>query len=294
MASSPTTRNRFAKQGTGDNAGTWGVVLNSQALDLIDAALDGVVSVAVAGSDVTLTSTNYVDDQSRNRIVKLTGTPGATRNIIIPSVQKFYVVHNTTDAVQTVKTSGGVSVSVAAGGLTGLYCDGVDCYGGISLSSPLSISGGGTGATTPQTALAALGVGRSSSVSLLVAQSIPNGTVTAINWTQEDFDTDNFHSLVTNTNRLTVPAGVTYISLTVASQWASSSVGTYRNIQLRKNGINIQGDLRLPCYETFATISSGIIPASPGDYFDVAVSQDSGGALNFGPQTARFSIEVIS
>src|SRR4051812_25774486 len=126
MASTPTTRNRFNLQGTGDNAGTWGGVLNGQALALIDEALDGITSIAVAGN-VSLTSTNYATDQARRRTLKLTGSPGATYTVTVPSVEKFYVVINSTNAPQTIK-AGGLGVTIPAAVMTHVVCDGTDCF----------------------------------------------------------------------------------------------------------------------------------------------------------------------
>jgi hypothetical protein len=130
MASSPTTRNRFNKQGTGDNSGTWGTTLNEQSLDLVDTALDGFVSVAVAGN-VTLSSTNYVDDEARNRVLKLTGAGGF--NVVIPGVEKWYLVHNACTAAVVVKTSGGTGATINPATITPVYCDGTDCAQATSL-----------------------------------------------------------------------------------------------------------------------------------------------------------------
>jgi microcystin-dependent protein len=127
MASTATVRNRLNKQGVGDNTGTWGSVLNSQVFDIVDEALDGVTSLAVSGN-VSLTSADYVSDQARRRILKLTGAPGASYNITVPSVEKFYFVINQTNAAQTIK-AGGTGYSVPAGAARAVACDGTDCFG---------------------------------------------------------------------------------------------------------------------------------------------------------------------
>jgi microcystin-dependent protein len=127
MASTATTRNRLNKQGTGDNTGTWGAVLNEQALDMLDEALDGVTTLTVSGN-VTLTSANYVSDQSRRRILKLTGSPGASYTITIPGVEKFYFVINQSNAAQIIK-AGGIGYSIPSGAARTVACDGTDCYG---------------------------------------------------------------------------------------------------------------------------------------------------------------------
>jgi len=124
MVSTATTRNRFNKQGTGDNTNTWGTKLNGEVFDLIDEALDGYVAVTVSGN-VTLTSTNYVTDQARMRQLWLSGDGGYT--VTIPGVQKFYIVYNACSAAVTF-TAGGVTCSVPASQSRLVFTNGTDCY----------------------------------------------------------------------------------------------------------------------------------------------------------------------
>lgn len=126
MASTPTTRNRLNLQAQGDNIGSWGTQLNSSVFNLVDEALDGVTTLAITGN-VSLTSSNYVSDQSRKRVLRLTGSPGASYIITIPGVEKYYVVHNVTDAPQQLK-AGGLAATVPANTLSYVYCDGTDSF----------------------------------------------------------------------------------------------------------------------------------------------------------------------
>jgi hypothetical protein len=137
MTSTATTRNRLNRQGTGDNVGTWGVVLNGQAIDLVDEAMDGVTSLTITGN-VTLSSTNYATDQSRKRVLKLTGSPGATYTITVPSVEKVYVVHNQTNAGQIIK-AGGTGATVPAGTMMTVYCDAVDTFAQSAAGAPVHV-----------------------------------------------------------------------------------------------------------------------------------------------------------
>ena len=127
MPSSPTTRNRLIKQGTGENLNTWGANLNTGALDLIDAALDGLVSFSLSGTR-TLTSTNYADDESRRRIIFITGGTGGS--VTVPSVEKLYIVRNGSSGNVTVGHVGGSQVTVPAGAITIVICDGANAFGG--------------------------------------------------------------------------------------------------------------------------------------------------------------------
>jgi hypothetical protein len=164
MASTPTPRNRFNKQGTGDNTGTWGVKLNDEALEMVDEAIDGMTSIAISGN-VTLTSVNYTTDQARKRILKLTGSPGVTYKVTIPSVEKFYIVHNATDVTQNIGAAGSAA-SLVSGAISGVYCDGTNTYA-ATLASIVPLANGGTGASDAANARQNLGLGGSSAVSFL-------------------------------------------------------------------------------------------------------------------------------
>lgn len=98
---------RLAKQAVGENNNTWGDIFNENTLELIEEAIAGVSTIAVTAGNVTLTTANGVADQSRAAVLRFTGTPGATRTVTIPSVNKVYIAHN--------DTSDGSSVTITAG-----------------------------------------------------------------------------------------------------------------------------------------------------------------------------------
>lgn len=121
----PTARIRAQKQDPGGNLNTWGDLLNTTALDLIDEAVAGVETIALTGVDRTLTSTNYATDEARNIGLRFTGTGGCA--VIIPSVEKVYAARNDTTGNVTIRTSGGVGVTIGAGAGAVIQCDGTDC-----------------------------------------------------------------------------------------------------------------------------------------------------------------------
>jgi len=120
MASTATTRNRLEKQGTGENTGTWGSKLNTAAIDLIDAALDGRAAFTLSGTK-TLSSTNYVADESRMRFIDITSGTGGT--VTVPSLEKWYLVRNACSGAVTFTTGGGTTVAVAAADTALIVCD---------------------------------------------------------------------------------------------------------------------------------------------------------------------------
>lgn len=110
MPSSYTARARFTLQATGENTNTWGVILNQGAFDLIDFAINGVVTISASGA-TTLTTANGAADQARGAVLNYTGTAAGT--LTIPSVEKVYHVRAATAALTV--TNGSSSLTIAAG-----------------------------------------------------------------------------------------------------------------------------------------------------------------------------------
>lgn len=103
MASTFTTNLNLELQGTGDNSGTWGTVLNNAALAVIDQVLGGVQSISLAGGDVTVTT-----NQSQNNAIFLTGALPANRNLTFPAIGRTYFIVNNTTGAFTVTLRAGV------------------------------------------------------------------------------------------------------------------------------------------------------------------------------------------
>jgi hypothetical protein len=114
-------------------------------------------SIAVAGTgNYTLTGSEL------NRIAyNFTGILTGNRTIIVPAtVQQYWVSNATTGAFTlTVKTSAGTGIAVAQGARAILYSDGTNVVDAdtSTISTPVSIADGGTGATTAGAALINLG-----------------------------------------------------------------------------------------------------------------------------------------
>lgn len=108
-------------------------------------------------------SGNYVLAGSElNRIAyKFVGTLTGNRNIIVPAtVQQYWINDETTGAYTfTVKTATGTGINFTSGQRAIVYCDGTNVVDAdsTSLSLPVGISDGGTGATTASAARINLG-----------------------------------------------------------------------------------------------------------------------------------------
>jgi hypothetical protein len=124
------------------------VTLND-ALDRLDASLNAQVSIVMTDVDVTLTQ----GQTASAGVLQFTGTLTADRYINVPAIDRALIVRNSTtggfNLVVQVVGAAGVSVSVAAGDLTSLYCDSVDV---IAIGGGGGGTGGGTGGTGSLTA----------------------------------------------------------------------------------------------------------------------------------------------
>lgn len=132
MVSSYSSNLRITKQATGDNPNTWGSITNEQVIELLEDAISGVVDVDVTGTaDVTLTTNDGSTDQARNSVLELTGTVGADLDLLIPSVEKVYMVRGgwTGDYTVTVKIAGSsTSIPITTGDVKLIYSNGTDTY----------------------------------------------------------------------------------------------------------------------------------------------------------------------
>jgi hypothetical protein len=136
---------------------------------------------------------------------------------------------------------------------------------------------------TPATS-AAQGV----SVYNTVGYTLANNTFTALTFNSEDFDTDAFHSTVTNTSRLTVPAGLGGKYSIKAQLLFNVNATGFRNIKIYKNGVAVRASVEaIPS----STIYVGLVMSTDltliaTDYIELFAYQNSGGNLTVYPTLA--------
>jgi hypothetical protein len=138
--------------GTGDQSGTWGVTTNTNLGTAIEEAITGSADVSFSSADVTLTLTNTNTTQTaRNLRLNLTGTVGAAQNLIVPAIEKQYIVNNTLGYDITVKNSTGTGVAVPAGKSMIVFNTGsnvVETVTALATGTVIPVANGGTGVTT--------------------------------------------------------------------------------------------------------------------------------------------------
>jgi hypothetical protein len=140
---------------TGENSGTWGNVTNVNLGTALEEAIVGSADVAFSSADVTLTLTDSNATQTaRNLRLNLTGTVAATQNLIVPAIEKVYLVNNGLTFAITVKNTTGTGIAVPAGKTMWVYNNGTNVVDAVThltsltLGSALPIASGGTGSTS--------------------------------------------------------------------------------------------------------------------------------------------------
>jgi hypothetical protein len=140
---------------TGENSGTWGNVTNVNLGTALEEAIVGSADVTFASGNVTLSLTDSNASQSaRNLRLNLTGTTAGARDLIVPTIEKVYIVNNGCADTVTVKNSGGTGIAVPAGKTMYVYNNGTNVVDAVThltsltLASALPIASGGTGTNT--------------------------------------------------------------------------------------------------------------------------------------------------
>jgi hypothetical protein len=112
-------------------------------------------------------------------------------------------------------------------------------------------------------------------------QTISNSANNTLTWDSEHFDTDTFHSTVTNTDRITIPSGKDgYYLFTASVRFNANGTGR-RYIELFKNG-SASGTAVMetqPGQYNSNTLAF-VVSAVATDYFTLDAYQSSGGNLD--------------
>ena len=150
MTSTYSSSLRLELMATGDQSGTWGDTTNTNLGTLLEQAITGYLSVAQGDvANLTLTTVNGGSDQARNAIVNVTGALTASRNVVVQTANKLYLIKNATTGGYSivVKTAAGTGVTIANGASRWVYSDGTNVVDGqFGPLLPSSNDGGALGA----------------------------------------------------------------------------------------------------------------------------------------------------
>jgi hypothetical protein len=141
--------------GTGENSGTWGNVTNTNLGTAIEEAIVGSANVTFSSADVTLALTDSnASQEARNLRLNLTGTVSAAQNLIVPAIEKVYIINNGLTQTITVRNLTGAGFPVPAGKTMWVYNNGTNVVdvvthlSSLTLGTPLPVASGGTGSNT--------------------------------------------------------------------------------------------------------------------------------------------------
>lgn len=132
MSSTYSSNLKIELIGTGDQSGAWGTTTNENFVNVFEDAIVGRALVDFpTDADLTLTYTDTVATQAARHLylnVTSTGSQTATRSLIVPTINKTYIVENNTTGGQAilVKTVAGTGITVPNGRRIPLYVDGDD------------------------------------------------------------------------------------------------------------------------------------------------------------------------
>jgi len=186
---------KFELIGTGDQAGDWGNTTNSNFGTAVEQAITGMSNpVFTSDDDLTITLTNTTALQvARALVLDVTSAVSltATRSLIVPTIQKQYIVENNTSGGRSilVQTVAGSGILVPNGRKAHLYVDGADVvdavsyFSSLALGSALPVTSGGTGTTTPSL-VGGLGIG--------VSGAFPNQTISSFVNYQQNIQSGNY------------------------------------------------------------------------------------------------------
>jgi len=153
---------KFEIIGSGEQSNTWGNTTNTNIGTAIEQAITGMSNpVFASDANLTLSLTDALGPAlqvPRALVLDVTSDVPltATRQMVVPTIEKQYLVQNNTSGSQsiTVKTAAGTGITVPNGTKMHLYVDGVNVidavshFSALTLGAALPVASGGTGVTS--------------------------------------------------------------------------------------------------------------------------------------------------
>lgn len=159
---------KFELIGTGEQDGTWGDTTNTNIGTAIEQAITGSGDVTFASADVTLTLSNTNSSQTaRNLRLVCTGVSGGARQLIVPAIEKQYIVQNDLTDTVTIRTPAGTGVDVPAGKTTVVFNNGTNVVEVVTFLPNLAVT------TLSTTSIA----GNGAALTGINASNISSGTI---------------------------------------------------------------------------------------------------------------------
>ena len=157
MASSYSTDLKLELVATGEKAGLWGSITNTN-LQILEQAASGYLSLNVGNADVTLSLVNGGESNGKNLYFKLTGTLAGNRTLTMPNnAERVFIIEDATDRTTankytlSVKVTNGTAIAVPVKAVMLLKSDGTNVTKAITEKGYFTIT---SSAITAYTAVA--------------------------------------------------------------------------------------------------------------------------------------------
>lgn len=133
---------KLAQPVNGTEDGSWGTTINNSLTSPVDVAIGGSVTIDVTSASVTLSNGDgSASNQARYAVLLVTGTPGASRNVIAPggsTSRNWYVVKNGSNDSIVFKSGSTTGVTIPTGVTAVVYWNGSDYVIGAVAGPTLS------------------------------------------------------------------------------------------------------------------------------------------------------------
>ena len=154
MASTYSTDLQLELVTTGEKAGLWGTITNTN-LQILEQSATGYVSIDMAGADVTITLTDGATSNGKNIYLRLYGTLSANRTLTMPvTAERVWIIKdetvrgNSNYTLGVLTASSGTTVPVPPGAVMLCRSDGSDTVGAILQKGYATITDSNTPYTT--------------------------------------------------------------------------------------------------------------------------------------------------
>ena len=231
MASTFSTNSKLEIITTGEKAGLWGNITNTN-LQILEQLSSGYLSLDVASSDQALALDNGATSNGKNLYFKLTGTLAANRTVTIPnSAERIMIFEDATTRESsgstktlTIKTVSGTGVTVPAGAHLLVYSDATNVNLGLLNKGYLTVNSSTVTAHTAVAGEQIFAITNTNPITItLPAAAVTGDEITII-------DGGNFfasNNLTINRNSHKINAGTSNLVLNVNGQ---ASTLVYANV----------------------------------------------------------------
>ena len=223
MASSYSTNSKLELITTGEKAGLWGTITNTN-LQILEQLSTGYLSSAqLASGDLTLALDNGATSTGKNLYIKLTGTLGANRSVTIPSgAERVMIFEDATTRgassalyTITVKTVSGSGVLLPIGSTSLVYSDGTNVSLGIRQKGYVTLNSSAITAYTAVDGDQILANTTANPITVTLPASPPTGSEVLFVDARGTFANNN---LIVNRNSQPINSGTSNLTLTTSGQ----------------------------------------------------------------------------